>query len=301
MAAVRPFRIGGRAGVAAIRLSIALGLLIGMGAAEARVRYNAQGQVIDLVCDEHALSAEDRGPCGADGPIWINLHDEEGRLVRQVEHHEGRLIAVREYWREGVLRFSEDRVPATDGPTSGVATAGPGGPEAVASGRPTAEAAPPPASLNPLRTVRRYYYPEGRPRLETFSVDGRIELEREYTLEGALIRETRRDGLGRVTETRWHPNRVLASQLTPAAYGDRPARMLEEYWDNGMLRLRGTDTLSGSRLGLFQHFRRNGVVEREEFYEDGQLRRRVEFDAAGKIRTEEEFSADGTPRSTIER
>lgn len=310
-----------------VGLACVLGLALTAGGLQAGVRYNAQGQIVELNCDQHALSAEDRGPCGADGAIWVNLHDEQGRLVRQVEHHEGRLIAVREYWREGVLRFTEDRMPVEAGPTSGPPTAGPGGagegkgagPGKGADAQALAVAEHPgsssgdgattradteagaPAISAQQRVVRRYYYPEGRPRLETFSIDSRVELEREYQLDGSLVRETRRDALGRVTETRWHANRALASQLTPAAYGGRPARMLEEYWDNGLLRQRGTETLTGSRLGLFQNFRQDGVIEREEFYEDGRLLRRVDYDGTGKAQIEEDFRPDGSVRSSIRR
>ncbi len=264
-----------RRGRAAITVAVAAAIASSglPGIARAKLVFNERGQIVELVCDPALIADDERIACGADAPTWANVHDAQGRLRRQVLHERGRLAAMREFSPDGRIAGEQEwRVePGVDG-----------------------------GSIVE-RWTRRTYDEAGRRRFETVSVAGRRVSERQFDEAGAEIRSTRWNARGDKTETAWYPNRVVARQEWPAIYEGAPARMIQEYWDNGQIRSRGTIDAQDRRLGLFQTFHRGAGLASESFYVAGRLRRKREFDERGRLVLEEEYRDDGSPGTSMRR
>ncbi|MFT3802694.1 MAG: hypothetical protein QM766_15925 [Burkholderiaceae bacterium] len=142
---------------------------------------------------------------------------------------------------------------------------------------------------------------QGRVRRQVLHAQGRPIAERRFDDAGVEIAQAHWNAKGEKTETEWYPNHVVARQEWPAVYEGAPARMIQEYWDDGQIRSRGTIDARGRRLGLFQTFHRGAGLATESYYVDGRLVRRREFDDGGRLLLEEDYADDGSPRTSLRR
>jgi antitoxin component YwqK of YwqJK toxin-antitoxin module len=229
----------------------------------AEIGYTERGQLAALRCGPRSLFDEDRKPCGFEGAVESDLHDARGEVVAQVRHDQGVRVAFRTYAAPGVLAGSED--------------------------------------VEGSRTVRRQYHPGGALRLETVLVERRRQSEREFARTGQRIRETEWDDAGRAVESTWYLNGAMKRRDSRTVYEGTPATAVEEWWDNGQLRLRGTYGERGRPLGVVQTFHESGPPESELYYERGNVARRRAFDTSGRLVLDEEYFEDGSRKSTMRR
>ena len=92
--------------------------------------------------------------------------------------------------------------------------------------------------------------------------------------------------------------RTRARQIV---FDGAPAWDREEYWDSGLIRLRGTYLQGEGAQGLIQSYHEAGPLASEVWYEKGRVLRRKRFDLEGRQVADEEFMADGQIKSQMRR
>ena len=129
----------------------------------------------------------------------------------------------------------------------------------------------------------------GKPLRELRFVDGQVRQQREW------------DEVGRVLDTEFFDTGAVRKRSRQVPFDGRPAWDLEEYWDGGQLRLRGTYLTDGSAQGLVQTFHRAGPLASETWHLAGKITHRKLYDEQGRVSSDEQFHPDGRPRSSMQR
>lgn len=149
--------------------------------------------------------------------------------------------------------------------------------------------------------TRTVHFPEGEPRLVTVLQDGRRRSENEFARGGQRLRETLWNDRGRTGETQWYMNGLLKRREQRHDFAGAPALAIEDYWDSGQLRQRGSFDEHGRPLGMHQWFRESGTLGSERLYQKGVLVLRRDFDEQGRPALEEEYFEDGSRKASKRR
>lgn len=233
------------------------------GIALARIRYNAQGQIQELVCGPRPMLGVDRESCGFGGRADVDLHDDNGRRTARLSHLDGLRVGFSVYDRRGALTSSE----RVDGE----------------------------------QVIRIAHHADGTPSRETVTVAGRRVRETQYDDRGRRRRGTEWDEFGRSAAIDWYPGGEVRRRESRAVFEGAPATAVEEWWPNGQLMSRVTVAADGSPMGLTQRFHEDGAIAAETLHVDGRVVRRREFDRAGRMIVEETFNPDGSQKSSMRR
>ena len=156
-------------------------------------------------------------------------------------------------------------------------------------GKPSGENFAPAAMLGRTGVFRCIDRTSTTPLRELRYVDGQLRQLKEW------------DEIGRLLETEYFDSGAVRKRSRQVPYEGRAARDLEEFWDNGQLRLRGTYLADGGAQGLVQQFHLAGPIASETWYQDGKMIRRKAYDTKGRLNADEEFDAQGRLRSLMER
>lgn len=132
-------------------------------------------------------------------------------------------------------------------------------------------------------------------------IDDRKPVSEFFYEEGRLIAQRAWNDLGQRLDTQFHANGAVRSRLREVVYHGRPAWDREDFWPNGLLRLRGTYLPGGRPQGLVQVFHEQGPIETESWYDDGRLKRKKNYALDGRQTLDEEYMPDGTVSSTMRR
>lgn len=125
---------------------------------------------------------------------------------------------------------------------------------------------------------------------------------RDFLFEaGKLVHMREWNDLGQRLDTAYHSNGAVRSRLRQVVYEGKPAWDREEFWDNGLLQLRGTFLEGGKQQGLVQTYHAGGPLSGEAWYDNGRLLRRKEFAVDGRMTLDEEFHADGKVKTSMQR
>lgn len=154
----------------------------------------------------------------------------------------------------------------------------------------------------PLRRVKRVYYPSGQMRSETDLLErepgaapaGREGVGREWAESGQLTQEIRWAlGLERNIQ-QWYLNGQHKLQQNIAREGRVELRTTESFWDNGKPSAMNVER-NGRLWGWQRYFNEAGLLLREDEHgERGVLLRRKHFNAQGALEREERFLEDGS-------
>jgi hypothetical protein len=120
-------------------------------------------------------------------------------------------------------------------------------------------------------------------------------------VEGRLLRQSEWDEQGRRHDLRYYENGALKTRARQVSFDGKPAWDREEYWDSGLLRLRGTYLEGSGAQGLIQTYDRAGPLANEIWYEQGRVIRRKVFDPGGQTVVDEELLPNGTVKSLMQR
>lgn len=118
---------------------------------------------------------------------------------------------------------------------------------------------------------------------------------------GKLMRQREWNDLGQQLEVQFHDNGAVRTRMREVVYHGQPAWDREDFWESGLLRLRGTYLPTGQAQGLVQTFHESGPLASETWYEDGKLQRRKVFATDGRQTFDEEYTAEGKIKSTMRR
>lgn len=229
----------------------------------ATMAFTADGRLSELRCAAAPRLPDDLGPCGFDGEATVELFDERGTMTARVTHLNGRRIGFTTFLASGVPGTSE--------------------------------------RLEGSTLTRTVHFPDGEPRLVTVLQDGRRRSENEFARGGQRLRETLWDDAGRTGETQWYMNGSLKRREQRQGFEGAPALAVEDYWDTGQLRLRGSFDGRGRPLGMHQWFRESGTLGSERLYQKGVLVQRRDFDEQGRAVLEEEYFEDGSRKASKRR
>lgn len=130
--------------------------------------------------------------------------------------------------------------------------------------------------------------------------DNRRAQEYEF-VAGRLLRQSEWDEQDRRLDQLYFENGALKTRARQVNFDGKPAWDREEYWDSGLLRLRGTYLEGSGAQGLIQTYDRAGPLANEIWYEQGRMVRRKVFDASGLTLVDEELLPDGTVKSLMQR
>lgn len=204
--------------------------------------------------------------------------------------HRLRAIRLRVARRRRRLRCFRAMLICAAAGLAGMATAAAEEPvRCMIDGVATAETFAPSAMKGRSGVFRCIDSANGAPVREFRYADGRLRLQIEW------------DGYGNATETEYFDNGAVSRRSRQVAFHGKPATDLEQYWDNGLLRLRGTYLADGSAQGLVQLFHEAGPIARETWYEAGKVQRRRMYDERGQLSLEQEYKPDGSVGSSSRR
>jgi antitoxin component YwqK of YwqJK toxin-antitoxin module len=154
----------------------------------------------------------------------------------------------------------------------------------------------------PVRRIKRVYYPSGQLRSETDLLEpeptakptGREGVGREWAESGQLTQETRwAVGLERSIQ-QWYLNGQPKVRQNIAREGRVELRTTESFWDNGNPSAMSVER-NGRLWGWQRYFNEAGLLLHEDEHgERGVLLRRKHFNAQGALEREERFLEDGS-------
>jgi len=154
----------------------------------------------------------------------------------------------------------------------------------------------------PVRRIKRVYYPSGQLRSETDLLEpeptakptGREGVGREWAVSGQLTQETRWAlGLERSIQ-QWYLNGQPKVRQNIAREGRVELRTTESFWDNGKPSAMNVER-NGRLWGWQRYFNEAGLLLHEDEHgERGLLLRRKHFNAQGELQREERFLEDGS-------
>lgn len=204
----------------------------------ASVALLADGRLSSLRCaDRPLLESRDQAWCGFSGePSELALHDESGRVIAREVRLRGDLLRREEYDRNGRLTSLQRR--------------------------------------NGDHDVRVRYFSNGQTRSESSIRVGQPEdrrdgYEREWAQTGQLLREVYWENGQLLSDSQWYLNGRLKERRILQEEGEGQALKIEQYWNSGRLRYRGSQ-IGGVSVG-----------SHERFDEEGRLLQEVRVDGAG--------------------
>ncbi len=127
-------------------------------------------------------------------------------------------------------------------------------------------------------------------------------LSREFQfVDGKMHRKSEWNELGQRADTVFYVNGAAKTRARQVVFDGAQAWDREEYWDTGLMRLRGTYLQGDGAQGLVQTYFEAGPLASEVWYEKGKVVRRKRFGLDGRQIADEEFMANGQIKSQMHR
>ena len=137
--------------------------------------------------------------------------------------------------------------------------------------------------------------------MRCFRADTRMRSSEYQFVDGRMIRKSEWDELGQRLDTSFYNNGAARTRARQVVFDGLPAWDREEYWDSGLIRLRGTYLQGEGAQGLVQTYHEAGPLATEVWYEKGRVLRRKRFGLDGRQLADEEFMADGQIKAQMQR
>ncbi len=259
---------------------------------QATIRLTPEGKVMELRCAPASFTPDDLQPCGHDGNVSVvQLHDGKGvPLKGKQTYRSGKLISLNTFDRKG--NALERLFDAPGDERSYVDT----------------------VRHTNGKILRRYNVKDGR-------LQGSWQ---EFAEDGTLSEDTLYERERKIKQTLYYRNGNIKKTIAPAGEG---ALKVQEFWDNGKVKVSGTyldsrnweylapqgeikefredgslaaDALfvEGERQGAARVYHRNGKAAIESEYRRGQLTKMTCFDPTGAVQLSEEYFEDGSRKSS---
>lgn len=259
----------------------------------ARIELLEDGRIRALRCASRSMVPEDVVPCGFDGKVSrVQSHNNEGVAIRNVS-----------YWQNGKLT----KLETVDN-----------------QGRAMTRTYPQPGDDETYEAA--VFHKNGKLFQSYGTVKNRLQGPlKEFSEEGTLLLETVYEHEAPVTQNQYFMNGKLKRGVKKT--GDGKLLEVQEFWDNGKLKISGTFTEDSYRRGSWEHlsgegrvmryskdgvlleennyragryagdqkaYYENGKLAVEERYENDKVRMTKCYDPSGKLELTEEYFEDGS-------